>query len=49
MTDAPKYRMRLTHVHINCTTSTISDIDSMVDSLVELHENTVQLLCPSRL
>ena len=45
MTDAQKYRMRLVHAHIDYITSTISDIDSMIDSLVEPYENAVQLLC----
>ena len=45
MTDSPKYRMRLVHAHMDYITSTISDIDSMIDSLVEPYENAVQLLC----
>ena len=45
MTDAQKYRMRLIHAHMDYITSTISDIDSMIDSLVEPYENAVQLLC----
>ena len=45
MTDAQKYRMRLVHAHMDYITSTISDIDSMMDSLVEPYENAVQLLC----
>ena len=45
MTDAQKYRMRLVHAHMDYITSTISDIDSMIDSLVEPCENAVQLLC----
>ena len=45
MTDAQKYRMRLVHAHMDYITSTISDIDSMIDSLVEPYENAVQLLC----
>ena len=44
-TDAQKYRMRLVHAHMDYITSTISDIDSMIDSLVEPYENAVQLLC----
>lgn len=45
MTDAQKNRMRLVHAHMDYITSTISDIDSMIDSLVEPYENAVQLLC----
>ncbi len=45
MTDTPKYRMRLVHAHMDYITSTISDIDPMIDSLVEPYENAVQLLC----
>lgn len=45
MTDAQKYRMRLVHAHIDYITSTIADIDSMINSLVEPYENAVQLLC----
>lgn len=45
MTDAPKYRMRLVHAHMDYITSTLADIDSMIDSLVEPYENAVQLLC----
>ena len=45
MTDVQKYRMRLVHAHMNYITSTISDIDAMIDSLVKLYENAIQLLC----
>ena len=45
MTDAQKYRMCLVHAHMDYITSTISDIDSMINSLVEPYENTVQLPC----
>lgn len=45
MTDAQKYRMRLVHAHMDYITSTIADIDSMINSLVEPYENAVQLLC----
>ena len=45
MTESQKYRMRLVHAHMYYITSTISDIDSMIDSLVEPYENAVQLLC----
>uniref|UniRef100_I5AU72 Transposase n=1 Tax=Eubacterium cellulosolvens (strain ATCC 43171 / JCM 9499 / 6) TaxID=633697 RepID=I5AU72_EUBC6 len=45
MTDSQKYRMRLVHAHMDYITSTISDIDSMIDSLVDLYDNTVKLLC----
>lgn len=45
MTDSQKYRMRLVHAHMNYITSTISDIDSMIDSLVKPYDNAVKLLC----
>ena len=45
MTDAQKYRMRLVHAHMDYITSTLADIDSMIDSLVEPYENAVLLLC----
>ena len=45
MTDAQKYRMRLVHAHMDYITSTLADIDSMINSLVEPYENAVQLLC----
>ena len=45
MTDAQKYRMRLVHAHMDYITSTLTDIDSMIHSLVEPYENAVQLLC----
>jgi len=45
MTDPQKYRMRLVHAHMDYITSTIADIDSMIDSLVEPYDNAVKLLC----
>ena len=45
MTDSQKYRMRLVHAHMDYITSTISDIDSMIDSLVEPYDNAIKLLC----
>ena len=45
MTDSQKYRMRLVHAHMDYITSTISDIDSMIDSLVKPYDNAVELLC----
>ena len=39
MTDPQKYRMRLVHAHVDYVTSTIVDIDSMIDSLVEPYDN----------
>ena len=45
MTEAQKYCMRLVHAHMDCITSAISDIDSMINSLVEPYENAVLLLC----
>ena len=45
MTDSQKYRMRLVHAHMDYITSTISDIDSMIDSLVKPYDNAVKLLC----
>ena len=45
MTDSQKYRMRLVHAHMDYITSTISDIDSMIDSLVDPYDIAVKLLC----
>ena len=45
MTDTQKYRMRLVHAHMDYITSTINDIDTMLDSLIAPYENAVQLLC----
>ena len=45
MTDSQKYRMRLVHAHLDYITSTIADIDSMINSLVEPYDNAVKLLC----
>ena len=45
MTDSQKYRMRLIHAHMDYISSTISDIDSMINSLVEPYDNAVKLLC----
>ena len=45
MTDSQKYRMRLVHAHMDYITSTIADIDSMIDLLVEPYDNAVKLLC----
>ena len=45
MTDSQKYRMRLVHAHMDYITSTITDIDSMINSLIEPYDNAVKLLC----
>ena len=45
MTDPQKYRMRLVRAHLDYITSTINDIDTMLDSLIAPYENAVQLLC----
>ena len=45
MTDSQKYRMRLVRAHLDYITSTINDIDTMLDSLVAPYENAVRLLC----
>ena len=45
MTDSQKYRMRLVHAHMDYIMSTISDIDSMINTLVEPYDNAVKLLC----
>ena len=45
MTDSQKYRMRLVHAHMDYIPSTIADIDSMIDLLVEPYDNAVKLLC----
>ena len=44
MTDSQKYRMRLVRAHMDYITSTINDIDTMIDSLITPYENAVQLL-----
>ena len=45
MTDSQKYRMRLVRAHMDYITSTINDIDTMLNSLIAPYENAVQLLC----
>ena len=45
MTDSQKYRMHLVRAHLDYITSTINDIDTMLDSLIAHYENAVQLLC----
>ena len=45
MTDSQKYRMCLVRAHMDYITSTINDIDTMIDSLIAPYENAVQLLC----
>ena len=45
MTDSQKYRMRLVRAHMDYITSTIIDIDTMIESLIAPYENAVQLLC----
>ena len=45
MTDSQKYRMRLVHAHMDYITSTIADIDSMINLLVEPYDNAINLLC----
>ena len=37
--------MRLVRAHMDYITSTINDIDTMLDSLISPYENAVQLLC----
>lgn len=37
--------MRLVRAHLDYITSTINDIDTMLDSLIAPYENAVQLLC----
>ena len=37
--------MRLVHAHMDYIMSTISDIDSMINTLVEPYDNAVKLLC----
>ena len=34
MTDAPKYRMRLVHVHMDYITAELNDVYKQVDSLI---------------
>ena len=45
MTDSQKDRMRLIRAHLDYITSTINDIDTILDSLIAPYENAVQLLC----
>ncbi len=45
MTDSQKYRMRLIRAHMDYITSTLNDIDAMLDSLIAPYENAVKLLC----
>ena len=45
MTDSQKYRMCLIRAHLDYITSTINDIDTMLNSLIAPYENAVQLLC----
>ena len=45
MTDSQKFPIRLIPTHMDYFTSTIHDIDTMLDSLVAPYEHTVQLLC----
>ncbi len=45
MTDSQKFPIRLIPTHMDYFTSTIHDIDTMIDSLVAPYEHTVQLLC----
>lgn len=44
MTDAPKYCMRLIHTHMDYITSTLTDVGSIINSLVRPYENAVWLL-----
>ena len=37
--------MRLVRAHMDYITSTINDIDTMLDSLIAPYENAVKLLC----
>lgn len=48
MTDAQKYPMRLIRAHIDYMTSSINDVDSMIENLIASesdYENAIQLLC----
>ena len=48
MTDAQKYRMHLIRAHMDYITSSINDIDSMINFLISSnpdYENAVQFLC----
>jgi len=45
MTDSQKYRMHLIRAHMDYITSAISDLDKMINTLIEPYENAVQLLC----
>lgn len=45
MTDSPKISYHLARAYMDYITSTINDIDTMIDSLIAPYENAVQLLC----
>ena len=45
MTDFQKHHMLLVLAHKDYITSTLTNIDSMSNSLIEPYENAVQLLC----
>ena len=45
MADSQKYRMSIIRSHLDFTTSSIKEIDAMLDSLIEPYEATVSLLC----
>ena len=47
MTDAPKYRMRLVHVHMDYITAELNDVYKQVDSLISSapdYNKAIQLL-----
>ena len=47
MTDAQKYRMRLVRTHMDYITSSIHDVDSMIEKMISSepdYENAIQLL-----
>lgn len=45
MTVSQKYHMRLVRAYLDYITSTINDIDTMIESLIAPYETAVQLLC----
>ncbi len=48
MTDSQKYRMRLVRAHLDYITSTINDIDTMLDSLIALMKMLSSYCVPFR-
>ena len=48
MTDAPQYRIRRIHVHMDYITAEINDVDKMIENMISSNpdfEKVVQFLC----